>query len=243
MVKNRSKKISIIIPACNEENRIKRTLVSYLNYFTHDCEILVVLNGCHDNTLEIVKTVSARYPSLKYRNIAEPIGKGGALIVGFKLVKGDIIAYIDADGATSSEELARLIGNIGEYDGILGSRWLRNSIISKKQPLSRKIASRVFNILVRGLFLFPYKDTQCGAKIFKKEVIKSVVNELGTTDFAFDVDLLYLIHKKGYKIKEFSTVWADQDASTLNLKKVVPIMFASIIRLRLKHSIFKNLIA
>jgi len=241
-VKGLERKISIIIPACNEEKRIERSLVGYLNYFTGNCEILVVLNGCHDNTLEIVKTVSARYPSLKYRNIAESIGKGGALIVGFRLVKGDIIAYVDADGATSPEELARLIDNIGEYDGILGSRWLRDSVIPKKQSLSRKVASRGFNILVRGLFLFPYKDTQCGAKVFKRGVIKSVVNELGITNFAFDIDLLYQIHKKGYKIKEFPTIWADQDTSTLDLKRVAPIMLASVVRLRLKHSLFKNLI-
>lgn len=242
MIRRGKRKLSIIIPAHNEEKRIKRTLVRYLNYFKDSGEILVVLDGCEDSTPEIVQEIRNKYPSLRYKNIPQSIGKGGALTEGFRIVNGEIIAYVDADGATGPEELDRLIDAMGHSDGVLGSRWIRNSVVLKEQPLIRRFASRAFNILVRTLFLFPYKDTQCGAKIFKKGVVKSIVEELGITNFAFDVDLLYLIHKKGFKIKEVPTVWADQDSSTLDLKKVAPTMLAAVIRLRLKHSILKSLV-
>lgn len=238
-MKNIKERVSIIIPTHNEEKRIKRTLVRYGDYFTLNNEILVILDNCQDRTLQIVKSLTNKYPYLRYKDIPYPVGKGGALIEGFKLVKGGIIAYIDADGSTSPEELDRLIKNMREADGVIGSRWSSGAVICKKQPLIRKIASRIFNLLVRALFLFPYRDTQCGAKVFRREVIEQIVDQLGTTNFAFDVDLLYRLHKKNYWIKELPTVWADQSGSTLDLKKVAPIMLIAVIELRLKNSFLK----
>jgi glycosyltransferase involved in cell wall biosynthesis len=235
-------RLSIIIPAHDEGHRISKVLGDYLNYFTENSEVWVVLDHCNDNTLDIVKEFEARYRNLDHGQTNVVIGKGAAILEGFKVAQGDVIAYVDADDATKATELDHMVSELGDFDGIIGSRWLKDSVVVRPQTLSRKIASRVFNLMVRIMFGLPFLDTQCGAKAFKRAAIQAVLPELGTTSFAFDVDLLYLLKRKGFKIREFPIVWEDQPGSTLELKRAAPVMFAAIVRLRIKHSVFANLI-
>jgi glycosyltransferase involved in cell wall biosynthesis len=231
-------KLSIIVPAYNEEKRIGVTLKEYIEFFDEklkkDYEILVVLNGCRDNTLEVVKKFK-----VKYVDVREAIGKGGAIVEGFRAVEGDFIGYVDADNATPPRAFYDLYKNIKNNDGIIASRWIKGSKIGSKQPVSRRIASRGFNYMVRGLFGLNLNDTQCGAKLFKRDAIKKVVDKLGITRWAFDVDLLYLMKLKNFKIIEIPTEWAEPGGSRMNVKKTVPEMFLSITRLRLIYSPFK----
>ena len=235
--------LSIVIPAHNEERRIGRTLEAYGEFykekFKDKVEILVILNGCSDNTLGVVSNFSKKYKIIKYYNYPEKIGKGGAIIEGFKKAKGDLIGFVDADMATSPESFYDLVEKIGDYDGIIASRWVKGAIITKKQQASRLIASRVFNFLVGMLFDMNYRDTQCGAKLFKKQAIESIKDELGIAKYTLDVDILYRLKLKGYRVVEIPTVWHDQEQSKLVLKNTVFNMFFSIIRIRLQYSRFK----
>ena len=239
-------KLSLVIPAYNEENRIGRTLDDYGSYFFDklgdDYEIFVVLNGCRDRTLDVVREYSKKYPTIKYVDIKEAIGKGGGLIEGFKIVNGDYIGFVDADGATKDEAYYNLYEQIKDYDGIIASRWIKGAKIRVRQTLGRRIASRSFNVIVRVLFGIPVVDSQCGAKLFTRTAIKSVVNELGTTRWAFDIDLLYLLKRNGFKLTEVPTEWDDQAESQLNMYRVIPEMLLAIIRLRLVYSPFSFLV-
>src|SRR3989344_7811527 len=175
-------KLSIIIPAYNEETRIGKTLENYTSFFNKNLknyEIIVVLNGCVDNTLEIVNKIANKNKTLKILEFKEKIGKGGAIKEGFKLAKGDLIGFVDADSSTSPEEFLKLYNNISDYDGIIASRWMKGSVISKKQPFLRIIFGRVFNFIVNALFGFHYKDTQCGAKLFRKQAVEKIINNIG----------------------------------------------------------------
>ncbi|MEK6974036.1 MAG: dolichyl-phosphate beta-glucosyltransferase [Nanoarchaeota archaeon] len=238
--------LSIIIPAYNEEQRIKKTLEAYSNFYSKKLktgfEIIVVLNGCIDNTLSIVSEYSKKHKFINHYDFKEKIGKGGAIIEGFKAAKGSLIGYVDADLATSPEAFYDLIEKIKGCDGIIASRYLKNSIVNKKQPIQRVIASRIFNVLVRLLFDMKFHDTQCGAKLFKKNAVDSIKNDLGITQFSFDVDLLYRLKLNGFKIIETPTVWNDQKDSKLVLKKTAPNMFFSIMRLRLRYSRLKFIV-
>ncbi|MFH1210171.1 MAG: dolichyl-phosphate beta-glucosyltransferase [archaeon] len=236
--------LSIIIPAYNEEKRITKTLDSYISFFNKkiDFEIFIVLNGCRDNTLDIVKDYAKKYKLIKYINIAEAIGKGGAVIEGFKRVNGNLIGFVDADMSTPPRSFFDLYKKINGNDGIIASRWTKGSKILVKQKISRRIASRVFNYLVRLFFSIDLRDTQCGAKLFKRKAIKDAVNDLGITKWAWDIDLLYIMKRKGYKVIEIPTVWDDKTGSQLKLGRTVPEMFLSILRLRLIYSKFKFLI-
>ena len=142
-------KVSIVIPAHNEEKRIGKTLEKYLEYFKNlknrhflDFEIIVILNACKDKTLEIVKKYKCK--ELKILDF-ERGGKGFAVTEGFKeALKGNssLIGFVDADMATSPESFYDLIKNIGNHHGIIASRYVPNAVIRKKQPISRIIVSR-----------------------------------------------------------------------------------------------------
>ena len=234
-------KLSIIIPAYNEEKRIGVTLKEYVEFFNDklgkDYEIFVILNGCRDDTLGVVKGFNVKFVDIK-----EAIGKGGALIEGFKQVNGDFIGYVDADNATPPRAFYDLYENIKDKDGIIASRWIKGAKIGSKQPISRRLASRGFNILVRSLFGIGLRDTQCGAKLFRKEAVKKVVNKLGITRWGFDIDLLYLMKREGFNVTEIPTEWNEPGDSHLNVKKTSYEMFLSVIRLRLIYSNFKFIV-
>lgn len=223
--------LTIIIPAYNEEHRIGATLADYLEYFKNqEVEILVILNGCTDKTLEIVQ--SFKSPKISYINIPEAIGKGGAIIEGFKIAKGHIVSYVDADNSTSPFFLDHLVKNLGTYDGVMGSRYLEGSNILTKQPILRRFASRGFKFLTRLFLNLKYIDTQAGAKVFKKEAIKEILPDLKIKDWAFDVNILYKLKQKNYKIKEVPIDWTEQGGSKLKLRKAIPGMFKSLFKIR-----------
>ncbi len=238
-------KLSIIIPAYNEEERVARTLNEYTKFFYKNLknyEIFVVLNGCKDNTLDIVKNFSKKNKRIKYLDVKEAIGKGGAIIKGFKLAKGDLIGFVDADMSTPPNAYYDLVKNMDNYDGVIASRWIKGSRVYPKQTFLRRFASRGFNTLMKALFFMPYNDTQTGAKLFKKHAINKIINKLGVTRWAFDVDLLYQMKKNNFKVKEIATEWHDRLGSQVKILKAVPEMFLALIRLRLIYSKFKFII-
>lgn len=245
--------ISIIIPAHNEEKRIGKSLESYGDFFTEKkekkeiayFEIIVVINNTTDKTKEVVREISKKYPEIKYLNFKQG-GKGFAIIEGFKDAlkrKNELIGYIDADMSTSPESFYDLIKNIKNYDGIIADRWHKKSIISPKQSFLRRFMSRGYNLIVRALFFFPFRDTQCGAKLFKRNIIEKNLKKLVTSNWGFDIALLYCLRKESNaRIKSIPTVWHDKVGSKINLKKTPLRMFASSVRLRLIHSPFRFIV-
>jgi glycosyltransferase involved in cell wall biosynthesis len=237
--------LSIVIPAYNEEGRITPTLEAYGNFFLEkkmveglESEIIVVVNNSTDNTLNIVHEFSQKYLNIKYINLI-PGGKGFATIMGFKEAlqnNSDLIGFVDADMSTKPEAFYELYENISDSHGVIASRWKRNSKVERS--FGKLVRSKGFNILVRSLFLFPYKDTQCGAKLFRREIIEKIVNHIEIPEWAFDVNILYLCKKYGYKIKEIPTTWEDKFESKIDSINVPIRMAGGVIRLRLLNSPF-----
>lgn len=234
-------RLSIVIPAHNEEHRIGEKLKAYTSYFDtqrgFSYRILVVTNASRDKTLEIVKAYSKKHPQVRSLDLVKG-GKGYAVIEGCKheLSKAEYIGFVDADMATPPEAFHDLLKKIGTNGGAIASRWMPGSNVKTPQTLSRRFASRVFNFLVRSLFLMPYADTQCGAKLFTREALAKTVSQVGNTRFAFDVELLYRIEKNGFSISEVPTTWEDKAGSSVNVLKVSFEMFMGVIRLRLRES-------
>lgn len=228
--------LSIIIPAFNEAQRIRPTLKNYFDFFRDkniSFELLVILNGCSDQTPEIVREYSEKYPEILYRTYPEEIGLGGAVIEGFKYARGLLIFYTDADGALAPAQALKLMENIGDYDGIIGSRRLKDAQITSPPTLIRQIASYGFNLLTRLVLRLPFQDTQCGAKLFRKHLVKNLLFSLNTTDYAFDANLLYHALQRGYRIKEFPVVWTNQEGTKTNIFRHGPGMLFSIVLTRL----------
>lgn len=235
--------LSIVIPAYNEEKRISETLEKYLRFYNQNnsVEFIVVLNACTDNTLSIVESFSKKYPNrVRYINIQEPILKGGAVREGFKLAKGDLISFLDADGSTSPEEFDKVVRKVDGFDGAIASRWKKGSRIVGGS-FFREVISIGFMALVKMLFWMPFVDTQCGAKVFKKKVVQEVLSELCVNDMAFDVELLHKILRKGYTILEVPSIWTDHSDSSTTLGSPWKLflasfnMFATILRIRIRR--------
>jgi glycosyltransferase involved in cell wall biosynthesis len=233
----------LLIPAYNEERRIEPVLRDYAQFFGKNYsgkfQIVVVLNGCTDNTIGVIRRAEAEFPAVRALEFKEPIGKGGALIEGLKLAAfGDLIGYVDADGATTPAAFLDLVRHIGDADCVVGSRWLPDSIIHQSQTGDRRFASRVFHSIVQMFFRLNIHDTQCGAKVMKREVVEKVHPFLHIADMAFDINLLVAIKRAGYRIHEMPTEWTDQAGSKVVLFRSSLTMFLSVVRIRLIYSPF-----
>ncbi len=228
----------LLIPAYNEERRIEPMLRDYARFFQEQYhgkfQIVVVLNGCTDNTLGVVQKIAKEFPSVSYLNFPGPIGKGGALIEGLKLAPfGDLIGYTDADGATPPHAFLDLVRHINAADCVIGSRWLPGAVIHQSQASHRQFASRAFHRIVQLLFWLNIRDTQCGAKVMKREAVEKIHPYLRIADMAFDINLLVALKRAGFRILEVPTEWTDQAGSKVVLGRTSLTMFLSTVRVRL----------
>ena len=230
----------LLIPAYNEELRIEPVLRDYATYFQEHYrgkfQLIVVLNGCRDDTLGVVRKVAQEFAAIKYLNFPAPIGKGGALIEGLKLCnQGDLIGYVDADGATSPAAFLKLVNRMEGVDCVIGSRWLEQSVLHQKQTRLRRFISRGFHFIVEGLFWMHLKDTQCPAKLMRSEAVQRILPTLCIADLAFDVNLLVSLKRAGFRIVEVPIEWTDMVGSkvTSSLFRSSMSMFLSVVRVRL----------
>ncbi len=231
----------LLIPAYNEERRIEPVLRDYARYFKENYhgkfQLVVVLNGCTDDTIGVVRRVGAEYPSVSALEFPAPIGKGGALIEGLKLAPlADLIGYVDADGATPPRAFHDLAKHMAGVDCVIGSRWLPGAVLHVEQSGRRRFASRAFHLIVQALFWMNIRDTQCGAKVMRREAIEKVHSSLRIADMAFDINLLYSLHRAGYRILEVPTEWTDKIGSKVTLFSTSLVMFLSAVRIWLIYS-------
>lgn len=233
----------LLIPAYNEERRIGPVLREYARYFQQNYQgrfqLVVVLNGCRDNTLGVVQSVSAEYPFISALEFADAIGKGGALIEGLRLAPlADLIGYVDADGATPPAAFHDLVKRTGEADCVIGSRWIPGAVLHVEQSGKRQFASRVFHKIVEGFFRMHIRDTQCGAKVMRRHAVEKIHSSLRIADMAFDINLLYSLKRAGFTVLEVPTEWTDKIGSKVRLFRTSLTMFLSVLRIRLIYSPF-----
>ena len=230
-------KLSIVIPARNEEKRISRTLESYAEYFQKlygdDVEILVVANGCSDHTEDVVRRMAERYACIRLMVQPEKTGKGGAVRMGMKECNGDLIGFFDADGATPPQSIRELIQHMGSADGIIGSRWVEGAVVSPRQSWMRRLASRMLNALfVRSLFRLDVRDSQCGAKIFRRAVVQEILPAVKESSWAFDIELLCRAKNAGYRILEHPIEWHHKHGNPTSFLIMSLQMLASVWRVK-----------
>jgi glycosyltransferase involved in cell wall biosynthesis len=233
----------LLIPAYNEERRIGPVLREYAKYFQKEYrgkfQLVVVLNGCRDNTLGVVQGVAADFPLITALDFPQPIGKGGALIEGLKLApSADVIGYVDADGASPPQALHALVKLIDRADCVIGSRWLPGSVLRQAQTRLRRFTSRCFHLIVEVLLRLHIKDTQCPCKVIRRAAVESIYSSLRIADLAFDVNLLYSLKHAGFSVLEVPTEWTDKIGSkvTASLFRSSLTMFLSVVRIRLIYT-------
>ncbi len=210
-MENQQIDLSVVIPAFNEENRIIKslnTIDTYLSSKNLKYEIIVVDDGSTDNTPFIVKDFRKTHHNVSYTSYGQNMGKGYAVREGVKTSKGYIILFTDADLSTPINEIEKLIETIKcGFDIAIGSRALSDSEIIVSQPFYRKTMGKIFNILVQLLIFKGIKDTQCGFKCFTNEAANEVFKRCKINGFSFDVEILLIARKLGFKIKDIPVQW------------------------------------
>lgn len=230
-------KISIIMPTYCEIESIKKNIQNYCSYFKEkkqEYEIIVSCNGCDKKTMEIVKESSKKNQNVKYLEAKKKTGKGKAIIEGFKIATGEIIGFVDADDAYEYSDIIPLLNNIkvNNCDIVIASKWKDVTFKKAEGSLKRKILGRIWNRFVRILFNINFRDTQGGAKFLKRCVLDEVIEKLNCKGFEFDVELLWRVSQKKYKIKEVF-VPSKYDENTSVTTKDYFSMLYNVIKLRI----------
>jgi dolichyl-phosphate beta-glucosyltransferase len=225
--------LSIIVPAFNEERRIGPTLEAigaYLDKADYSSEILVVDDGSSDRTVE-----EARSARPKARIVSNEVnrGKGFSVCRGMAESRGEIVLFSDADLSTPIEEVETLLSRIRDgADVAIGSRALRESRIERHQNALREMAGRIFNGLLRLLTGLPFHDTQCGFKAFRRPVVNDILERRRIEGWGFDVELILIALRRGYRVEEAPVRWINSPDSRLRIWRDAPKMFLDLLRVR-----------
>ena len=201
--------LSIIIPAYNEEYRLPRTLEQifvFLREQNYSAEVLVIENGSNDNTYEIATQFAERYDNLRVFSEKQP-GKGNAVRRGMLEAHGEYRFLCDADLSMPIDEVNRFLPpQLTGIDVAIGSREAPGAV-RYNEPEFRHLGGRLINLAIRILILPGLQDTQCGFKCFHAEVANKIFPFQSISGWSFDIEILYLARKYGYRIAEVPVDW------------------------------------
>lgn len=219
-------KLSLVIPAFNEEKRLTMTLPVLWNEVCRlfpEFEIIVVDDGSTDKTAEIVMDFSKQKSGVRLIRYEKNRGKGYAVRTGVLAATGDLVLFSDADLSTPFGEIVKLLQALEEgADVAIGSRAVKNTRILKRQPFYRVLMGKTFNKIVQLLATPGIFDTQCGFKLFPRATAVNLFSDCRIDGFGFDVEVLFLARKRGMQIREVGVKWLNSPDS-----KVHPVLDSS----------------
>jgi len=234
-------RLSIVIPAYNEEERIGSSLARIVQYLVSQSftwEIVLVDDGSTDQTAAVARRVSAELGCgcLQIVQHAPNRGKGYAVREGMLRAAGGYVLMCDADLATPIEELAGFWRFVEEgYDIVIASRPLPQSQLLARQPLYRELGGRTLNLLIRALAVPGIRDTQCGFKLFRREAVQRIFPICTLDGFGFDIEVLHIAQKFGLRIREVPVRWYHLPGSKVRPFRDGFRMLADIYRVHRRH--------
>jgi dolichyl-phosphate beta-glucosyltransferase len=226
--------LSIVVPAYNEQQRLPATLDRILAYVERSplqvVEILVVDDGSRDGTAALVE---ARKGIVRLVRNPGNRGKGYAVRNGMLAAKGDWILSTDADLSAPIEELEKLIAAARREGALvaIGSRALDRKLVKVHQPLMRELSGRTFNLLMRLVTGLPFRDTQCGFKLFHKDAAREIFSRQIEDGFSFDVEDLLIAHALGLRSTEVAVEWSNVEGTKVSLAQGIK-SFTDLVRIR-----------
>lgn len=229
--------LSVVVPAYNEEQRLPRTLARLHEYYEaqdYSYDVTVVSDGSKDRTAQIVTEFAKEHPAFRLIDYTPNRGKGYAVRTGILAAEGDLILFCDADLATPQEETEKLLPHMeAGADIAIGSRPLRESQLDKHQPLYREMFGRLSNKLIQVLAVRGIKDTQCGFKMFKKQVGHEIFKRCKLNEFGFDFESLMIAKDMNFRIDEVPIRWLDQEGSKVVLMRDGPRALRDLVKIRM----------
>lgn len=230
-------RLSVIIPAFNEEPRLPKTLErirDFLKQRAIAAEVIVVDDGSTDGTAELVERTKLQFPEVRLLTNPGNRGKGYSVRHGMLQARGEIALFTDADLATPIEESDKLLEAILEarYDGAIGSRGIDRTLIEVHESPLRERAGIIFNRLVRWALGLDYRDTQCGFKAFRLDRSRIIFEQQRTEKFGFDPEILFLARRHGLRVAEVPVRWAHDPASKVRVGRDAVRMFGELLAIR-----------
>lgn len=228
--------LSVIVPAYNEAGRIGPSLRHALDYLRRRglaYELLVVDDGSRDATVEVAETFAAE--GVKVLRHERNRGKGGAVKTGVLASRGDRVLLSDADFSTPIEEVEKLEARLPDSPVVLGSRAVAGAAVQQRQPFYRELMGKTFNKIIRLLGVRGLRDTQCGFKLLRGDLARSLCSELTIEGFAYDVELVWLAQRRGVPVAEVGVVWVNSPDSRVSPIRSSLEMLRDVIRMRLRH--------
>lgn len=228
---------SLVIPAWNEEGKLRRNLgplLESLDRIAPSFEVIVVADGSTDQT----RQVAAAFAGPHLRVVTPPgrVGKGRAILLGARAARYAVIGFVDADCPVTPEALVDLAARTQGCDCVIGSRYMPGSKIDEPMPSSRLLASRVWRSLVRATLKLSVSDTQCGVKFFRRRALEGASSRVAVSGWAFDASLLYHLNRAGRQILEVPVTWRHDPESKVVLGRVAPAMFLALLAIRVANS-------
>ncbi|MDO8676434.1 MAG: glycosyltransferase family 2 protein, partial [Candidatus Azambacteria bacterium] len=226
----------------NEEKRIEKTLLSvgeYLSRQSYDYEIIVISDGSKDNTIDVVSNLKSAYSAeaasatkagqisnLKIIDNKENYGKGWAVRKGMLEARGDYRLFMDADNSTTVDQVEGFLSYFLQgYDIVIGSRRIAAANIAAKQPWVRDFLGGVFRLIVHTLVPLGVKDSQAGFKAFSRKATEAIFAKQTIFRWAFDVEILAIARKLGFKIKEAPIRWINDTESKVKISGMIKMLF------------------
>jgi len=210
----------IIIPAYNESERLAVSLPKVLEYLDRQklqAEVIVVNDGSHDDTAEVVRRFARLHPEVRLLENPGNRGKGYSVRHGMLQAHGDVLLFTDADLSSPIYEAGKLFAAIEQGAQVaIGSRWLRAELQTERQPWHRQLYGRLFNLGLRMVLGLNYRDTQCGFKAFTREAAHIVFSRQRVERWGFDPELLFLANKFKLRTVEVPVEWAHDHRSKIS---------------------------
>lgn len=234
--------LSVVIPAFNEEGRLAPTLhavTSYLAARPLTWEVLVVDDGSRDGTRRVAEEQAAREGRIRVLALPRNRGKGVAVRTGFVAALGELVLFADADNSTPIEEVEKLRGamDLAGAACAIGSRALPESDVRVKQHALRQKMGQGFNLLARAITGLPFRDTQCGFKLFRREACLPLFLAQRTEGFAFDAEILVLARRAGLRVVEVPVVWLNSPDSRVRIWRDPLLMLRDLLRIRVRAAL------
>jgi len=228
--------VSLIFPAYNEAENLERAVkevIQALEGVTRSYEIIIAEDGSTDGTDEIASELMRKNASVIHIHSDKRLGRGRALKNAACKARGEILVCMDVDLATDLRQLKALVNSVKEgYDFATGSRMLPESRVGRS--LSRRIASKWYNFMVRTLLDSKVRDHQCGFKSCKRKSILQILEEVTAIHWFWDTELLVRASRKGYRIKEIPVEWKGGEKTKVNLLRDSLVMGSQVLKLRWK---------
>jgi dolichyl-phosphate beta-glucosyltransferase len=224
-------RLSVIIPAYNEEFRLPQTLrhvITYLKAQPYSSEIIVINDGSTDGTERIVHEQSSDYIPMRQFSHDDGAnhGKGASVRKGMMEAHGAFRLFMDADNSTTLDQIERFWPLFDQgYSVVIGSRALADSIIGVRQAKPKEIAGRIGNRIIQTLTVPRISDTQAGFKMFTGEAAGMIFPRQTIDRWGYDVELLVIARAHGYRISEVPITWINASGSKVTMKSYFQVLF------------------